>query len=159
MSTNAYIYIKLRAEDQGKILDIRNERFDGVRPELPKGFDFGVFNQEIYTSIHLPYIRIYCHHDGYPNGLGVDLLENFNTYEKVLALILTGDTSGLSGNRTEAYACYEGFEGNMPDHFPNIKANNYPITYLFDEDEWLVAYDGEFISLSKFITLNKHENL
>lgn len=43
------------------------------------------------------FLSTYCHHDGFPNGVGRVLLENYNTYEKVLNLILGGYYSCLIG--------------------------------------------------------------
>lgn len=38
---------------------------------------------------------IYCHHDGYPSGVGMMLLTHYTTEEKVRELIAGGDTSGI----------------------------------------------------------------
>jgi len=39
---------------------------------------------------------IYCHWDGYPNGVGRTLLDHFQDRKKVKELILLGDISSLS---------------------------------------------------------------
>ena len=41
---------------------------------------------------------VYCHWDGYPEFNGVKLVENFNTREKVEALVDLGDISALWTN-------------------------------------------------------------
>ena len=41
---------------------------------------------------------IYCHHDGYPEGVGATLQEHYTNPEKVEALIALGDISVLSEN-------------------------------------------------------------
>ena len=38
---------------------------------------------------------IYCHHDGYPEGVGATLQEHYVDPEKVLALVALGDISYL----------------------------------------------------------------
>lgn len=42
------------------------------------------------------YLRIYVHGDGYPDGVGKDLLEMNMTYEQALEFILEGDRSAIS---------------------------------------------------------------
>jgi hypothetical protein len=39
---------------------------------------------------------IYCHFDGYVDGVGKTLIDNYNTQEKVDALVLHGDMSSIS---------------------------------------------------------------
>lgn len=41
------------------------------------------------------YESIYCHHDGYPSGVGKTLLENYLDPEKIAKLFAAGDTSNL----------------------------------------------------------------
>ena len=43
-------------------------------------------------------LSVYCHWDGYPEFNGVKLVENFNTREKVEALVDLGDISALWTN-------------------------------------------------------------
>ena len=38
---------------------------------------------------------IYCHHDGYPEGVGKMLIENYNDYQKIVDLLELGDISTL----------------------------------------------------------------
>lgn len=50
---------------------------------------------------------IYCHHDGYPNGVGKMLNENYTNPDKIKALFGLGDLSSLGpgiNNGTVAYA-------------------------------------------------------
>lgn len=39
------------------------------------------------------YLQVYCHFDGYPEGVGADLLSMNMTYEQALEYILEGDRS------------------------------------------------------------------
>ena len=41
------------------------------------------------------YKGIYCHWDGYPDGVGKTLKENFNSEEQALAIIALGDCSKI----------------------------------------------------------------
>lgn len=69
MSTRSNIAIKLRE------IDARN----------------GVEN--LGESFKAPYLQVYCHFDGYPNGVGRDLIEKKFTYEQALEFILKGSRS------------------------------------------------------------------
>ena len=51
------------------------------------------------------YDAIYCHFDGYPEGVGAMLLENYNTKELVEKLISNGDMSSI-GETTEKCVFY-----------------------------------------------------
>lgn len=48
---------------------------------------------------------IYCHFDGYPSGVGAELLENWKDSDKVSELISLGDISSLGSDaqKTTAY--------------------------------------------------------
>ena len=45
------------------------------------------------TTVSTNYLSIYHHWDGYPDGLGKNLKENYDTQEKAVNLILLGDLS------------------------------------------------------------------
>ena len=42
------------------------------------------------------YVGIYCHHDGYPEGVGAVLINYYNDCEKVEKLLALGDLSSLN---------------------------------------------------------------
>lgn len=44
------------------------------------------------------YKSIYCHHDGYPDGVGKTLTEHYTTRKKIRRLIKRGDLSILAEN-------------------------------------------------------------
>ena len=75
MSTRSNIAILLRPED-------RNKDF-----ETPWG--------EVVNANGKKYLYVYCHNDGYPEGVGADLINMFDgdKYEKALKYILKGDRS------------------------------------------------------------------
>ena len=81
MSTRSNIAILLREED-------RNRDF-----ETPMGTTVNAHGK--------PYLYVYCHNDGYPEGVGADLKDMFEgqaSYETALDYILEGDrsTTGLT---------------------------------------------------------------
>ena len=75
MSTRSNIAILLRPDD-------RNKDF-----ETPWG--------QVVNAKGKKYLYVYCHNDGYPDGVGAGLVDMFGggKYEQALAYILMGDRS------------------------------------------------------------------
>ena len=75
MSTRSNIAILLRPEDRNK--------------------DFKTPWGEVVNANGKKYLYVYCHNDGYPEGVGADLISMFDgdKYEKALKYILKGDRS------------------------------------------------------------------
>ena len=75
MSTRSNIAILLRPEDRNK--------------------DFKTPWGEVVNANGKKYLYVYCHNDGYPEGVGADLINMFDRakYEKALRYILRGDRS------------------------------------------------------------------
>lgn len=75
MSTRSNIAILLRPEDRNK--------------------DFKTPWGEVVNANGKKYLYVYCHNDGYPEGVGEDLIRMFDgdKYEKALKYILMGDRS------------------------------------------------------------------
>ena len=79
------------------------------------------------------YIIIYCHHDGYINGVGKKLLEKYNTYESAYELILQGDCSSLGCPYKESGDYHE---FNIKEDFPEVMED---YLYVFAYGEWFVS--------------------
>lgn len=75
MSTRSNIAILLRPEDRNK--------------------DFKTPWGQVVNANGKKYLYVYCHNDGYPEGVGADLINMFDgdKYEKALKYILKGDRS------------------------------------------------------------------
>lgn len=75
MSTRSNIAILLRPEDRNK--------------------DFKTPWGQVVNANGKKYLYVYCHNDGYPEGVGADLITMFDgdKYEKALKYILMGDRS------------------------------------------------------------------
>lgn len=75
MSTRSNIAIKLRESDVNKTF---------ITP----------WGEEVSPN-GTPYLYVYCHFDGYPDGVGAELVKMFHdkTYEDALKYILEGDRS------------------------------------------------------------------
>lgn len=104
--------------------------------------------------------QLYCHWDGYIEGVGATLVNHYNSYEKVANLLMLGNLSSLgkyinpitithSFDTPEpdvcvAYARDRGETGqvsheynSLDDYFQNGMSESY--NYLFIDDKWTVA--------------------
>ena len=154
MSTTSTIYVKVRKEDKGKTL-----KCDLSKVILNLDNAFKIKKEEIerkITPITLDkdYIRIYVHFDGYVDGVGRELLNNYD-YEKALNLILLGDESNIIGG-CEPYVG----RTDYPEKWKDIKPmtmydveQDEMFTYLLDDDDkWHVAEGmGEFELVSDLL--------
>lgn len=157
MSTSATIVIKVRKEDVCKIKTAQSnfakmhfKDFNCVIKEYGKEIATDYFNRGI---VKLPdinkfqcrvkrvklgqYLEIYCHFDGYVDGVGRCLIENFETYEKALNLVLCGDHSSIINGTIPYIALWE----TKWDWFKPKKYNSVPevtenYQYLFKSNEW-----------------------
>ena len=100
-------------------------------------------------------LSVYCHWDGYPSFNGVKLVENFNTREKVEALVDGGDISALWTNLgwnnetlPETGPLYYSSRGE--DRPPHLDANKYD--YLADGEEYAYIYtlNDEWVCYNRY---------
>ena len=126
-----------------------------VRPETKQLYDAnleGVLKNYKPTPVSKgQYVFIYCHHDGYPNGVGADLLKVFpennpDTYEKLCKFISGGDTSGIGITETgefvsDYYSTDEDFERNRPQQKytePKVGYMDSEYVYIFENGKWYI---------------------
>ena len=153
MSTRSAIIIKVKREDIGKVV-----KFD--KAKLPtKLSEWTCYSEkevgkEISEEVTLdkPYIGVYCHSDGYFDGVGKVLKELYTDYDKVLNLIVGGDCSVVWYDETRHYANRNGEDwdwikptkGDTANEVAdNIGHNGY--AYLFDDGEWKAQSDKDFV--------------
>lgn len=87
------------------------------------------------------YDGVYCHFDGYPEGVGKTLVENYSDKEKVKALIELGSLSVLGKNLTAPDGVKHDFENPCKD---------VVIAYHRDRgDELEICHNLCYISLRK----------
>lgn len=120
---------------------------------------FGIMRESGEIALH------YCHHDGYPTGVGRYLLDKANTAEAVRELMAKGDCSAIDDPEG-----YDEPESHEPRIFPNTwklggvmrtpGATDIEYVYIFDEkagkwyytsvhflEEW-----GGMVSLSEVLS-------
>ena len=144
MSTNSNIIVKVKKEDVGKILKFNANKLE--MPEIKWDKDIKGFEEDV--KITNEYIGIYCHWDGYLEGVGETLKNDFNTYEKALNLILGGSCSSIEDNgRITRYATRKGekWEYLAPKQSDNpISLAKQEFCYLFENGKWKWLDNGEW---------------
>ena len=133
MATRSLIWLKIKPDDFGKTLhsDI------SILPNPIEG------EHELNKAVHIPsnplndilYLGIYCHWDGYPDGVGKELQNKFNTYEKVLNLILLGDCSSII-EEISPYHIWRGEELIVRRVDGGKPAATEGYNYIFDGESW-----------------------
>lgn len=103
MSTRSCVIIKVRKEDIGTVKSF-NKELVKVAEKGWGEYEQADADKASPVEIKDKYIGIYCHWDGYPDGVGAALKANFNTYEDALNLILGGDCSVISNEYIMRYA-------------------------------------------------------
>lgn len=91
---------------------------------------------------------IYCHFDGYPTGVGFELVRNYTTAKQVENLIALGDMSSL-GKTPDACDTYNNEkydERNAPETFKNRDGyfksayeRDTEYCYLYTKGTWLYS--------------------
>ena len=153
MATRSNIAIVLNKEDLNRpftLLDVI-DRFDldedmigGSGARSPKHEDWEDIFTEVTATDEKPVLQIYCHWDGYPEGVGAELLENFNSYEKALALVMAGDTSSVSAGQTQCYSLGQGeeYEGQCEPSFQEAASEDEEYLYVWRDGKWTLGETG-----------------
>ena len=113
---------------------------------LPKGFRYDgekEKNLEVmpYIELKKQYLAIYCHFDGYPEGVGKALLSNFRNYKTILNLILGGELSYITEKTVLHYTAWRRETGVEPKQYDNIdelhdSGYEMEFNYLFKGRKW-----------------------
>ena len=99
----------------------------------------------------------YCHFDGYIEGVGYTLLDNYNTEEKVRELLSNGGCSSL-GNAIKDSVFYKDRGEDLvitshlnEDYFYTYETDYLEYHYLFNPilNKWFVSSGESIVELSK----------
>lgn len=86
---------------------------------------------------------VYCHFDGYLEGVGFELMQVYNTFDRAKALVEAGDMSSPGDPyskrgedwQTIAPKRYGSYESYLKNVERDIDTNGY--SYLFKDGKWL----------------------
>lgn len=81
------------------------------------------------------YVYVYCHFDGYPEGVGKTLIENYTYTEIIEELILKGDMSSLE-NTIESTTFYEDDSRPSICDIHNIPNIGQEFIYMWYNKKW-----------------------
>lgn len=112
------------------------------------------------------YIRIYCHFDGYLQGLGKILTEYYDTFDKVKELVWLGDASSIEATLKESDFYHRDRNENWDDVRPTVyndlvTALNATIkswaeyVYVFQDGQWFWAECNEQVELKPLLHWRK----
>lgn len=132
MSTRCNIVVKIKDKDKGLI-----KVFDPLLLNNNKEYLDKKYNE---VNLNGNYISIYVHHDGYINGVGCNLYNYFNSYEKALNLCLIGDCSYIEKEIIGSYHTFyeEEWDITAPKKYDNEPECYEDFLYLYDNNQWLV---------------------
>lgn len=133
MSTRSYIILSLQDNDKNKELKC----------------DSG----KIINTDNNEYIGVYCHHDGYPDGVGKYLINTFvnGDYEYALNYILEGGRTSATESYWGEHLKYKNKYEDIPPFTANniddlIKKTAFDIEYVYIMNE----KDGVIDSISMY---------
>lgn len=140
MSTRSFIRVILKEEDRNRdmmftpnaqqAIDLENKPW---YKEVKEGC------WEKVNAHGKEALRIYHHWDGYIEGVGETLYENYNTYEDALNLVLGGDVSTINDTYTPyATRMGEEWENIKPQAIDEDAPINEDYDYMFKDGEWFV---------------------
>jgi hypothetical protein len=94
--------------------------------------------------------QVYCHFDGYVEGVGLTLVENYDTLEKAKTLISFGDMSYLRPeiSTAEPHSFEKPVDG-VTVFYGRDRGESGTQPYILSMDEWL----GEFSTCEDYLYL------
>ena len=94
--------------------------------------------------------QVYCHFDGYVEGVGLTLIENYDTEDKVKELINLGDMSSLGHKiSTDEPHSFDNPAQGVTVFYGRDRGESGTQPYILSMDEWL----GEFSSCEDYLYL------
>ena len=138
MSTRSMIYVKVNEEDFGKVMTCDIVKLPN--PIIDLNYPCVEYHIHPNPTDKVLYLGIYCHFDGYPSGVGKELKENFNTYEKALNLILLGSCSSIINHiRTYHNWRNEQLEIVCKQGLPPKLGDSIDYGYIFENGKWNIV--------------------
>ena len=87
------------------------------------------------------YAFVYCHFDGYLEGVGKELKDNYNSYEEIVELVQGGDMSFPGEPYTDGG---EDFNDLKPEIVEDIKDTfQQEYSYIWKDDKLIYSENGK----------------
>jgi hypothetical protein len=108
---------------------------------------------------------IYCHWDGYPAGVGLGLIDNYNSKEQAEALIALGGFSSLMETLEETKAGAYGNDSDKARTFTGVQdwLDNFnsgeEYAYLYEEGKGWVYFSDEAFDEFMPLILKREESV
>jgi hypothetical protein len=80
---------------------------------------------------------VYCHFDGYLEGVGSDLQKEFVSYDRVVELVSQGDMSSIGEPYTLRGESFDSVKPRIVTDMDKTIQEEY--SYIFDNNEWVYA--------------------
>ena len=87
------------------------------------------------------YAFVYCHWDGYLEGVGEDLKSNYNSYEDIVKLVQAGNMSTPGEPYTDRGRDYNDTKPKITDNINETFQQEY--AYIFKDDKFIYSEDGK----------------
>lgn len=113
-------------------------------------------NSTIIVEVDGKAKSIYCHWDGYIDGVGFALRDNFGTQELAEAVVALGDCSTIAGAADiDAIEAIEAYHRDKGEDWADVKPQTYPTmdaafadadtpyVYMFVDGKWLAWEYGD----------------
>lgn len=147
MGTHSAIILKVRKEDIGKKVKFSAKKLPKETPLEDWVDDGKEFSEEV--ELKGEYIGIYCHWDGYTEGVGNALRNHFNDYDTILNLIVGGFCSAIGEDGVRHYANRNGEEWKWIEPsqgtLDEVKRHiDWEYVYIFDNDKWICENDEDW---------------
>lgn len=150
MGTPAHIYLKLKDESKGKIVKFHITKLAGSYCMNKRNLEYPIHDVLIPTDAQ--YMCVHHHFDSNVSDLGKTLLNDYNSYDKVLNLLVMGNLHSTSrGSKISGFGLksYQGTFGDttaIPDF---ITDTTRALKTKRDENGKLVKYNVPFLKKGK----------
>lgn len=156
MATRSTISLKVSESDKGKVF-----HFD--ENKLPNNFtcENGCIDKVGDVKIEKDYLTIYHHWDGYPEGVGKTLVNNYDDYDTILNLLCGGDASSVNGEVICQYCAWRGedWKSVKPKQLDKPTLNEEYL-YKFEDGIWYFKDDYEnedWTNLEEYLNTHKED--